>query len=125
MEGFDVERIGNYRIPNVEPVDELPFSLPEVVSYMVAVMGTFGDQLTTRIGLSMPGLCEANPLPAFLMRCGLWLPFDAMMVVLTIGLPALFIRRCTLENRWVCLSLPLLFGTARLLATVLNLRLIL
>ena len=123
--GFEIRNVNEFDLQSIVSIKESSFTPPELISYMTALMGTLGDQLTTRIGLSMSGLCEANPLPAFLMKCRLWLPFDVLIVALAIGLPALFIRRYSTESRWACLSLPLIFGSTRLLATVWNLRLIL
>jgi len=98
-------------------------SLSEIIAYVTAVMGVLGDQFSTRLGLTVPGVVESNQFTAMLIERGLWLPFDILVLALAVGLPALFIRYTKMEGRQVSLSFPLLFGAARLLATVWNLRL--
>ena len=98
-------------------------SLSEIIAYVTAVMGVLGDQFSTRLGLTVPGVVESNQFTAMLIERGLWLPFDILVLALAVGLPALFIRYTNMEGRQVSLSFPLIFGAARLLATVWNLRL--
>ena len=100
-------------------------SLSEIIAYVTAVLGVLGDQFSTRLGLTIPGVVESNQFTAILIERGLWLPFDILVLALAVGLPALFIRHTKMEGKWVTLRFPLLFGAARLLATVWNLRLFL
>jgi hypothetical protein len=57
------------------------------------------------------------------MECGMWLPFDILVLAIAVALPALLIHKTRVQGRRVTLSFPLLFGAARLFATVWNLRL--
>lgn len=98
--------------------------LGEIIAYVIAVMGMVGDQVSTRLGLTRPEIYESNLHVALLRGWELWLPFDLAVLLFSIGLPALFIRRCRVGGRWVILAFPLIFGVARLLSTIWNFRLI-
>lgn len=100
-------------------------SLSEIIAYMTAVLGVLGDQFSTRLGLSVPGIVESNHFTAMLIESGLWLPFDILVLAFAVGLPALLIRYTKMDGIRFSLSFPLLFGAARLLATAWNLRLFL
>ena len=120
MSRFELDRL----VPAHQGVIEgSALSLAEVISYMAAVLGTLGDQLSTRIGLTIPGIYESNQFAASMMECGMWLPIDILVLAISVALPTLLIHKARIESSWVTLSFPLLFGAARLLATVWNLRL--
>uniref|UniRef100_A0A6M3ME09 DUF5658 domain-containing protein n=1 Tax=viral metagenome TaxID=1070528 RepID=A0A6M3ME09_9ZZZZ len=94
-------------------------------AYLVVVAGIVGDQLSTRLGLARPGIYETNPYAVMLMSKGLWLPVDILLLTLSIGIPAVLMRKWGFEGRWAVLSFPLVLGTLRLAAAVWNLHLFL
>lgn len=102
-------------------VDSL--NLGEVIAYVTAVMGMLGDQVSTRLSLTRPLVYESNSHAALLMSLNLWLPLDLVALVFSVGLPALFIRRCRVGGRWAVLAFPLIVGVVRLLSAVWNFRL--
>ena len=97
----------------------------EGIAYKLVTLGIIFDHLSTRIGLLNPIIKEFNPFTVMLRQHGLWLPFDIFMLYLSVGLPALIIRKTNLAGRKVILLFPLLFGVARLGAAVHNMVLVL
>ncbi len=93
----------------------------EKATYITVATGIMGDQLSTRLALSNPRFYETNPFALTLMKGGLWLPLDILLLVLSIGVPVLLMRRWRFEGRWAVLAFPLILGTIRLAATVWNL----
>jgi len=90
----------------------------------LAIIGVIGDQLTTRIGLTIPGLYESNSITSTLIGLGLWLPLDLLILTITIGTPIILLKRFNLKNRFISLFYPLTLGTCRLITTICNLLLI-
>lgn len=83
--------------------------ISESKAYLLAAIGVAADQLTTRLALSKPNIVEANPNTIRLMKQGLWLPFDAAILVGTICISTVIMRRWKFPHRWVIL---LFFVTA-------------
>lgn len=96
-------------------------NLGEVIAYVTAVMGMLGDQVSTRLSLTRALVYESNPHTALLMSLNLWLPFDVAALMFSVGLPAVFIRRCKVGGKWAVLAFPLIVGVVRLLSAVWNL----
>ena len=96
----------------------------EGIAYRLVALGIALDHLSTRIGLLNPMIREFNQFTVHLAQNNLWLPFDAFMLSVAIAIPALFIRRTSLDGRRVMLLFPLLFGAARLGAALHNFALI-
>ena len=97
----------------------------EGFAYLTALIGTVGDHISTRIGLLCPRIRELNPFTVYLRRNGLWLPFDVFLLVVSLGLPALLMRKWSFRGRWAILVFPVLFGLARLFAAMHNVIMIL
>lgn len=95
--------------------------LYEKKAYLVATVGILGDHLSTRLALTRPYTCEANQHTIWLMERGIWLPFDLLLLLATVGIPILIMRRWTFRGRWATLSFPILLGSARLCAAMWNL----
>jgi len=95
--------------------------LLEKTAYLVATVGILGDHLSTRLGLTNPDGYEANPHTIWLMRRGNWLTFDLLLLMATVGIPALIMRRWTFKGRWVILTFPALLGFTRLCVAMWNL----
>ena len=100
------------------------FSL-ERYSYVFATLGVIGDQLSTRIGLLNPNIVESNPITRFLISVNAWFLFDMLSLGIMIGASYLFLRKASVKNRNFILVYPILFGVFRLVATVLNLQVML
>jgi len=96
----------------------------EGIAYRLVALGIALDHLSTRIGLLNPMIREFNQFTVHLAQNNLWLPFDAFMLSVAIAIPARCIRRTSLDGRRVMLLFPLLFGAARLGATLHNFALI-
>jgi len=96
----------------------------ESLAYLTALVGIVGDHLSTRIGLLYPMIRELNPFTVFLRQNGLWLLFDVLMLGVSIGVPALLMRKWSFNGRWAVLAFPILLGLARFFAMVYNVFLI-
>ncbi|UCH56849.1 MAG: hypothetical protein JSV18_05750 [Candidatus Bathyarchaeota archaeon] len=92
----------------------------ERFAYLTAFAGTIGDHLSSRIGLLYSGIRELNSFTVSLRGCNLWLAFDALLLILSLGVPALIMRRWSFRGRWAVLAFPILVGAARLVATMHN-----
>jgi len=92
----------------------------ESLAYLTALVGIVGDHLSTRIGLISPRIQELNPFTVYLRLNGLWLLFDFFMLVVSLGLPALLIRKWSFRGRFAVLVFPILVGSARLFAALHN-----
>jgi hypothetical protein len=89
-------------------------------AYMVAAVGIAGDHISTRVAITHPLIVEANSFTLLLRQNGLWLPFDILVLVVCLGVPALVVRFFSFEGRRAIIAMPLLVGAARLLATSYN-----
>ena len=96
----------------------------ESLAYLTALAGIVGDHLSTRFGLLYPMIRELNPFTVFLRQNGLWLLFDVLMLGVSIGVPALLMRKWSFNGRWAVLAFPILLGLARFFAMVYNVFLI-
>ena len=97
--------------------------IPEKISYLLATVGIIGDHLSTRLGLTKPYLYETNPHTIWLMEKGIWLPFDLLLLLATVGTCFLIMRRWTFKGRWALLAVPIVLGSGRLYAAIWNLHL--
>lgn len=101
----------------------MPDLLPKIIeisAYFLAVLGMLGDQISTRLGLVLPGTCELNFFAAWMMARGLWLPLDLLLLAAFLCAPAALIRRYDARERWLTLAYPILFGLIRITAAISN-----
>lgn len=96
----------------------------EKAAYCLAIAGTAGDHISTRIGQPQSHLYESNRTVVALMQRGLWLPVDLILLAIIIACPY-WIMRTEYDRRWIALLVPSLIGVIRLLITISNLQLIL
>jgi len=94
--------------------------LLDKTAYLVATVGILGDHLSTRLGLTRPYAYEANPHTIWLMNRGIWLPFDLLLLLTTVGISALIMRRWKFKGKLAVLAVPILLGSARLCAAIWN-----
>lgn len=99
---------------------DLSLTSSEIIAYTTALLGTVGDQTSTRLGLTLPNVYESNHFVALLLSRGLWLPFDLLILSISILLPLLLIRVTSFEGKSMILTFPLIFGVVRIFAAVLN-----
>ena len=105
---------------NVILTTDLSLTSSEIIAYITAILGMVGDQTSTRLGLMLPNVFEFNPFVAFLISRGLWLPFDLLMLTISIVLPLFLGRITSFKGKSVVLTFPLIFGVIRILVTVSN-----
>jgi len=96
----------------------------ELFSYLMLVVGTLGDHVSTVIALSRPYIYESNPYTVHLMERGLWLPVDIVLIILGIGIPYVLIRLTKRSSFQALLAYPLVHGLVRLGACIWNFSLI-
>jgi len=97
----------------------------EVFAYILLVVGTLGDHLSTVIALTRPYIYEANPFTVQLMASGFWLPFDIIIIAVGIALPYLLMRWARKPHLRALLAYPIAHGAIRLGACIWNVSLIL
>jgi len=97
--------------------------LTEKISYLLATVGILGDHISTKLGLTKTYVYETNPNTIWLMEKGIWLPFDPLLLLATVGIPALIMRRWSFKGRWAILAFPMVLGSARLCAAIWNIHL--
>jgi hypothetical protein len=96
----------------------------EGLSYIMLILGTFGDHISTMIALTKPYIYETNPITVMLMKKGLWLPVDVVLISLGIVIPYLLIRASRNQSFKAILAYPMLHGLIRLGACIWNFSLI-
>jgi hypothetical protein len=92
----------------------------EIIVYITAILGMVGDQASTRLGLMLPNVYESNPFVELLLSRGLWLPFDLLVLFISIVLPLFLLRITYFEGKNVILTFPLILGVVRIFASVSN-----
>jgi hypothetical protein len=97
----------------------------EPLAYVLLIVGTMGDHLSTMIALTRPYIYETNAFTVQLIANGLWLPFDISLMIIGIVLPYLLIRRIGHPSLRGLLAYPLVLGVIRLGACIWNVSLIL
>ena len=105
---------------NVMLTTDLSLTSSEIIAYITAILGMVGDQTSTRLGLMLPNVCESNSFVALLWSWGLWLPFDLLVLSISLVLPLILMRVTSFKGRSVILAFPLIFGVIRIFATVSN-----
>jgi len=96
----------------------------EAFAYVLLIVGTFGDHISTMIALQFPYIYETSEFTVALMSKGLWLPFDLILITLGIAIPYL-ITRIKRGGPYIgLLAYPIVLGAIRLGACVWNLSLI-
>ncbi len=93
----------------------------ERVSYMILVIGSLFDHVSSRLALMNPNVYEANKFAQWLQANGHWIIFDVSIVVLLILPFSLIIQFTSLKGRRIILLTPLMVGLARLIVGVWNL----
>jgi len=105
---------------NVMFTTDLSLTSSEIIAYITAILGMVGDQTSTRLGLMLNNVCESNSFVALLLSRGLWLPFDLLVLSISLVLPLILLRVTSFKGRSVILAFPLIFGVIRIFATVSN-----
>jgi hypothetical protein len=96
----------------------------EAFSYLILIVGTIGDHISTVIALTRPYIYESNPYTVKLMEMGLWLPVDILLIILGIGIPFILIRVTRNSSFRALLAYPMLHGLRRLGSFIWKFRLI-
>lgn len=97
----------------------------EKLAYCLAIVGSLGDHISTRIGVTQLHIYETNRVVVALMQRGLWLPVDLILLSIIIGAPYFVMRESTYHGTWIILLVPAIIGAIRILFTISNLQLFL
>lgn len=92
----------------------------ELISYLFAIIGVFGDQTTTRLSLMRYNIIELNPLARMLIEHNMWLVVDMLILVLLIGITHILVRKDKTHSSSIMLTFPLILGVFRVIATIWN-----
>jgi len=96
----------------------------EVFAYVLLIVGTLGDHISTMIALRLPHIYETNQFTLVLMSKGLCLHCDLLFIALGIAVPYLLIRVKRGGPFTGVLAYPIVLGGIRLGACIWNLSLI-
>jgi hypothetical protein len=96
----------------------------EVLSYLMLIVGTLGDHVSTVFALTKPYIYETNPVTVQLMENGLWLPVDIVLIFLGIVIPYVLIHFTEKEYFKALLAFPLVHGLIRFGACLWNFSLV-
>jgi len=94
-----------------------PTNVLQKTAFLTLFIGTLGDWISTKIGLSL-GLTEGNRLAAFLMSRGAWIQFDLILISICFVVPFL-VNYFSEKKAPISLFLfPLMAGLLKLLVSV-------
>lgn len=97
----------------------------QYLAYLIVVVGILGDEVTTRLGLMRSGFLEGNLWTVWLMRHGLWLAADLLVIAAAILIPSWFVKRFTFQGKTAIFGFPLTVGLLRFSCCLWNLRMLL
>lgn len=90
------------------------------LSYILSLLGTFTDQVSTRLGLLHPMIYEGNPNVAWMLDLGIWLPVDISILAVMIISCKIVVDHWDFVNRRVVYFCPLTYGVLRLITGLSN-----
>lgn len=96
----------------------------ELLAYTTLIIGALGDWITTTIGLTN-GLVEGNQIASTLMRAGLWIPADLLVVAVCILIPFIVNRLVKTRAANIFYAFPLLAGILKVGVSIWNMNLLL
>lgn len=102
-------------------INRVPLSRFEFIAYLFLIAGVIGDHLTTGIALTRESIYESNQVALKLMQNGLWVPIDAILILISIIIPYILIRVLKKDVAQYLLIPPLFAGLIRLVVTFWNL----
>jgi hypothetical protein len=102
-------------------INRVPLSRFEFSAYLFLITGVIGDHLTTGIALTRENIYESNQVALNLMQNGLWVPLDAILILISILIPYILIRVLKQDVAQYLLIPPLFAGLIRLIVTFWNL----
>jgi hypothetical protein len=102
-------------------INRVPLSRFEFSAYLFLITGVIGDHLTTGIALTHENIYESNQVALNLMQNGLWVPLDAILILISILIPYILIRVLKQDVAQYLLIPPLFAGLIRLIVTFWNL----
>jgi phosphotransferase system glucose/maltose/N-acetylglucosamine-specific IIC component len=94
----------------------------EFVSYLFAIIGVFGDQITTRLSIMKYNIIESNPLARMLIEHNMWLVFDVLILLIMIGITHTIVKKQKTQSFSIMLTFPFILGFFRLIASIWNLQ---
>jgi hypothetical protein len=83
-------------------------------------MGLMLDHLTTKIGVNLFELKEANELTFFLIKNGLWVYVDTLLFISVISLIRIYWDKLTMKGNKFIIVFPLISGSVRMIAGIWN-----
>ena len=96
----------------------------EVLSYLMLIVGTLGDHVSTVVALSRTYNYVTKTVTVQRMERGLWLPVDIVLIVLGIAIPYVLIHFTEKEYFKALLAYPLVHGLIRFGACLWNFSLV-
>ena len=97
----------------------------EAFAYAIMILGVVGDHISTSVALSRDYIKESNPIALSMMKNGLWIQTDIILIVVSI-LAAFTLQRVIKNpSSRMILIIPLICGLVRIGVTFWNVSLLL
>ena len=92
----------------------------EYFSYLIYLLGTIMDHVTTKIGINDYSLVEANIFSSLLMQRGFWLSTNLILFLVVVLLSSCIFKSSDLGYSYFVLILPTICGLVKIFLAIHN-----